>query len=708
VELYEIEQKSSFSIGTLTSLFYCDKMAMISNKRMGCALLPTIDNILKKHKNILILIVAISIFLVIFAAYFSIVSRVSKAPKDMISISEQVLDDASDNAMAVTIGEITDGTVVFQEFNIPSGEFAGIALQFGTYERTNNGTLDVNIKAGTEVFNKTIDVNDIEDKKYYNFAFDNAVTFADDTQAVITINNQNSEKSHAVTIYAYETEKSSSSCLSINGNPTNYSLDMQLYGSQTSPYVTIIYLLFMFIVIIGFVLAYIALVVKKIKMTTVFVIALAVFGVVYMFMFPPATVPDEPSHFYTAYRYSNFMTFNFEQRSANGVLMRQGDNIVIKSTEASLEQYNSEIKDFQWFCSDNTLTLVGGDNIKNAPFAYIISGLGIAFARLLHLGAYPMFYMGRFFNLLVFIAMAYYAMKKMPFGKIAIFAISMTPMVLHLAASYSYDAFIIGLAMVFVAKFLDAAYGHNTIGIKNIVIISLIAFVLAPSKLVYVTIIFVVLLIPKNKFINAKYHIAFKCSVILAGLIGLIFVQMASISTITATGEHLITWSGTPGYTISDIIKSPFHIAAVLYSTIIQKGDFYLGSLVGINLGWFQTSIEWYMGVGFLAIIAAAFIMKDDEPQPIKPSGKIWIACLIFASAFLIMISMLVSWTPLEYTYIEGVQGRYFIPLLPLVFILVRSKYITAKKDFDKGIILFSVFLNTLAIIKVYCDILSV
>ena len=45
------------------------------------------------------------------------------------------------------------------------------------------------------------------------------------------------------------------------------------------------------------------------------------------------------------------------------------------------------------------------------------------------------------------------------------------------------------------------------------------------------------------------------------------------------------------------------------------------------------------------------------------------------------LTSMLLGWTPKGFTYIAGIQGRYFLPILPLILL-----FFAAQKYFVEGI----------------------
>ena len=64
---------------------------------------------------------------------------------------------------------------------------------------------------------------------------------------------------------------------------------------------------------------------------------------------------------------------------------------------------------------------------------------------MLHLGFAPALFLGRLANLLLFAALPALAVKVAPFGKRVFTVAALLPMTLHLAASFSRDAPLLGL-----------------------------------------------------------------------------------------------------------------------------------------------------------------------------------------------------------------------------------------------------------------------
>ena len=109
-------------------------------------------------------------------------------------------------------------------------------------------------------------------------------------------------------------------------------------------------------------------------------------------------------------------------------------------------------------------------------------------AYLLHLGFTPALALGRLANLLVFAALAAWAVKITPCGRRVFAAAALLPMTLHLAASFSRDAPLLGLAFAFTALVLDAAFGPNAgrqLRPARTAALLLTGVLLAPAKMVY-------------------------------------------------------------------------------------------------------------------------------------------------------------------------------------------------------------------------------
>ena len=69
---------------------------------------------------------------------------------------------------------------------------------------------------------------------------------------------------------------------------------------------------------------------------------------------------------------------------------------------------------------------------------------------------------------------------------------------------------------------------------------------------------------------------------------------------------------------------------------------------------------------------------------------------------------MAFAFTPVGWPTIEGVQGRYFLPVLFLLVIFVRNKKIIFKKNYDRYFVMWVIILQGVTIINIIGQILIV
>jgi len=53
-------------------------------------------------------------------------------------------------------------------------------------------------------------------------------------------------------------------------------------------------------------------------------------------------------------------------------------------------------------------------------------------------------------------------------------------------------------------------------------------------------------------------------------------------------------------------------------------------------------------------------------------------------TVFLVMLTMLLNWTSQNDTIIQGIQGRYFIPLMPFLFMCLNNRMIRLNINPDR------------------------
>ena len=97
----------------------------------------------------------------------------------------------------------------------------------------------------------------------------------------------------------------------------------------------------------------------------------------------------------------------------------------------------------------------------------------------------------------------------------------------------------------------------------------------------------------------------------------------------------------------------------------------YVESAVGI-LGWYDTRLPFFITGGYICFLGLNIFSNNILKRDFKFS---FISMIILLGTYVgVLTALFVAWTPLGSNIIEGVQGRYFIILLPILSIFLSRK----------------------------------
>ena len=427
---------------------------------------------------------------------------------------------------------------------------------------------------------------------------------------------------------------------------------------------------------------------NKINNSTALIISASVLGLCYLFLFPPVTVPDEQAHYLSAYRISNYMLFDFSSTKTEGMFMRECD---LKFFETLLPNVDGEyIKsiygDANFIAGSTKNVWYECSFVGNAPFSYLLSAFGITMARILHLGPLVTIVLGRVMNLVGFTALTVYAVKKMPAGRNILLMIAGLPIVLHLSASFSYDSITLGFTFVFISQVLYIKEKDSYATIKDFIILAAFAMLLAPSKLVYFPIVLLVFVIPADKFkLSKRNSVILKMLIVALALALLVALQLSSVKTISQSQTS--GWTDEPPYNIKWIFTNLIESCKIFINTIITFAHFYIKNLFGGLLGWLNVDVPTYLWIPQMLLVLSGCIKYKNEKQIFQTGQKTWVWLCLIASTALVMLSMFVAWTPMGSKIIYGVQGRYFLPLLLPLLLVLRCKRVALGEASEKYIL---------------------
>ena len=401
----------------------------------------------------------------------------------------------------------------------------------------------------------------------------------------------------------------------------------------------------------------------------------AIWGSLFLFVTPPFQVPDENRHFYRAYQLSEGTLFGTKQDDAGG-----GDlpySVIYTAESTSHLAFHWERKHrFR-----DTFMLLGFRlrpqdrmfipfiSVIYSPIPYVPQVLGILPARLLAMPPILMMYFGRIFNFTAWLALTYLAIRTAPICQWLFALLALMPMSIFQAASLSVDAVTNGFAFLTIAFFLRCAFDEDkAVRLRDIVLLLLLTLCLSLCKVVYFLLVFLFLLIPRRKFGSLRRYLLFLFTLATANII------VAGLWNFCIRDFSTTVRSTTEVQAQIELIKTqPGQYLFILLETIRHRTGYLCDTFVG-RLGWLDTPLPTYLVACWWLLLATVAIFESKPTIPVTLGHK-GILSGIGALALLLMFTLMFTyWEPLGDTIIRGVQGRYLIPISPLLFMLLYSK----------------------------------
>lgn len=412
-------------------------------------------------------------------------------------------------------------------------------------------------------------------------------------------------------------------------------------------------------------------------------------GLIFLVLIPFYVAPDEPIHFYTAYDLSNKM-MGIHDKTGYLSIRRCDFSIPVVTNYKNAADYNRYWSYFSMPSGDTSLIRFEIDlslgNPLSMPIMYLPAALAITVCRLLHTNAMTLILTGRLVNMLGYVIIVYFGIRRVPFGKFLMMALALMPMSLQQASSYSYDWLLNAAAFFAVAEMLYvlmlAKDGENVRVRDWILLCVSCGFLFFCKGKAYFPIALLPLFFWLHTFFSRHraWRRVFWCAVfvLVAGVAAFVVwrTYFASGDFVEDPGSVLIRRGGCRGVTVQYCINHPAFVIRIFFATVKLKTVFYFQSFAGRALGWLDLPVSQTLIVCYLMILLASVPLPDSHvvSLDIAERGVICVAAAL--SFFLIHFGMLTTWTPAGKPLIEGVQGRYFIPLaFPLLISCKLTDY---------------------------------
>jgi len=443
-------------------------------------------------------------------------------------------------------------------------------------------------------------------------------------------------------------------------------------NKETANNFLIYYKYFIFDCVFILIILIIFFIMKNISIEYLYLLTGLGIGLFYLLIMTPLSIPDEPHHYHSTHLLVNN-------------LLLQENKYISKSIYfdySNLPGHYNASSEYIRFANEgihrvNNFIDVNIPKPYNIDFfiCYLPQAFGVFIGRLLNLNFFGVFYLGRLTNLLFYIFCVFLAIKSVNEFKLPFFITGLLPMTLHQAASFSYDAFINGISIVFISYFIRILYETKKLQIKNIIILSITGILLAPAKIIYFPIVLLVFLaLPEYFGLKKSKGYILATGMIIIGIAMITLFNYNKLSVMTSQPEEL-NWEGQHNYKVSFILEHPLQTIKIFFNTFNSQVIYYFQSMIGRFLSGLTLAIpEWYVLTFSLILFSSVFYNKKRTWTP-KYLHKGLFLLIIISVILLIILSMFLGWTSDIREIILGVQGRYFIPLIPLGLLFLRTRW---------------------------------
>ncbi len=431
------------------------------------------------------------------------------------------------------------------------------------------------------------------------------------------------------------------------------------------------------LLLVAALVSYYLIIVRKKSVEQFYIPIALLMGLIFQCVIVVHGVPDEPWHMDTAYKLSNDLLF-VNDSEEQGVIMKRHCDVIMSDMLANGVESNSyyQLLENTFEKPENTeLVMVNYVDSSNLvpDFIFLPTAIGISIGRLLGLSAMLTLQLGRICNLIVFVLLVWVAINRIPYGKNVMAALGFTPIALQQAASASYDPVITGMIFLYAASVMRLAESEKG-SKRDVITVAIIVVLLALVKGgVYLPLVCLLLIIFAQNNVR-KYLKGIKKRWIVVGVgiaclavVGLLYKFVMAMSALIITEIDETNLDSL--YSLSYIIKHPLDVLYLYWNTLIKSGAGHFTGMLGGKLGWHDIQISWLLIIIlFVSLILLVHVERDTYKGSVKSRICIGASCLV--SILLIMLSMLFACTTLGNTHIVGIQGRYYLPLAPLLFMI--------------------------------------
>ena len=395
------------------------------------------------------------------------------------------------------------------------------------------------------------------------------------------------------------------------------------------------------------------------------------FGLILVFLVPPFQTNDGPDHYFRSWAIAEDQVF-----VGPGALVELPTNVAwlfsdlhaIEVTQGK-DQYDlgltlSHLTDRVSSQRTKQTTLTG----TYSPVGYLPQVLGIDLVRVF--GGSPLLalYVAQMLVLVTSVALVFLALRLTPFGAPVLALLALLPMSMALSASLNPNAVLNASSILWMALVLRAA-ATPRLRPGMLVLLSVTAVFLLTAKPGYFALAFLILLVPHDRYPSRRLYWA-TAVVCIAGAIAMTAALVATAPTVR---PDVLTARGNPAGIDSAaqfrfVLEHPWAFTKVVIDTVGSGALAWMKELVGAPG---RASVILSDLVTYVALLGGLLLMMRSATVGVGVAAwqRAGLLAVGASTALSVIGALYVLGSPVASAGVMGIQGRYFLPIAPCLFI---------------------------------------
>ncbi|MEU7763831.1 DUF2142 domain-containing protein [Nocardia sp. NPDC049190] len=311
-----------------------------------------------------------------------------------------------------------------------------------------------------------------------------------------------------------------------------------------------------------------------------------------------------------------------------------------------------------------------------SPVPYMPAAIGIRLSELFGLDVGGLVLLTRLAGLLAYLTVVGFGLFALRAHRVQwlAFTIAVLPIAVFQAGTVTADTMTNALAILVSALLVKALFLGERLGRVEVAALLTATILLPVSKPTYVLLALLIVLVPADRFGFTGPRRWIPLGFAAAG--ALVFALWMKIAAPTGDGMGLMRpshqWhSVRPGDQLSGILGNPLEFVHVFGESIALRDQRWFSQFFG-ELGFAYIDVPAVSMLACLLALAVSLGIADRMNAATADFRRTLIVALtVAASVAMIYVTLYMSFTPVGYYIIDGVQGRYFVPLAIIALAVV-------------------------------------